>query len=1641
MSPADRIRLLRVLETHGSDYIGRLQELKYLLAPLIARNEAEQELFYTIFNNYIEEAGKPEPGVVEPVQPAVVPLLSRYVWWILGALGLLLLGLLLYVVVSKPPPPAWGIIAPPRTHLDSVIYIRNAAGDLDTNTFTYHWLIRDEGSNNVELRDSQKLEWRPRINSLIDSPQKVIDFWVIDRSDNKEVHRSSSRLAIVCTAEERPVIQKIDLPEEIRPGKDIIFQAIVSEREHLAYEWRMRDTILSTEETLNHRFEEVGKYRIQLIVRDTAAATICENDKVMEVNVQEEEEPLALLSMMPLKKDTLQPVNRFRSWVWWFLMLPLGLCVYAWWRWWYYRQQLEREREQAQEAKIAAAVARDQKKKQPPFLIPFSDQNPYIQRDAASQRLADALRQRQEGRRKRLDVTLSLEATVAQGGFPSPRYRFDQQATEYLFLVDRQAPDSHQFELFHFLVNELHRQEAYIDTYYYDTEFYRFWNSHHPDGVSMDVLQRQYPGHRLVVLGDAHALLDPGGRGLPDIKANYKAALNTWKQRLLITPVPPLSWTFRERVLDNQFAVFPADIAGLEAAAHFIESDLNPEDLPASFPEWQRQLTHKREEADINYRDWTDIDELEDHFADRPDLMTWLRALAVYPKPNWAVTVLIGRALADKGVAVSYDNLLQLARVEWLQTGSWDETLRQDLMAGAEADSLQLARRAVRNELEEIQKTVIPNSFAAAALDTQLAVLDFELDPDADKNKEALFLLLSQNQLSARQVAELEQHLQQHLATQGGKSNEVSIRDFVAPVVMENEAEEGDADTVFTQPFWLAMGATTLLFLTALLLLATNPEHLSKNSILVKAEIELDSVVLLNNMGVDAFYGRDLSLLDTLVAQGPEAVINYDGNVLSAVALFSRSLQKDPEYALASRNTQKANYNTLTYFYNHILKEDSWARDSLFWLEESFDRYTDVDSFRLDAWHAMGLISYYLDQEQSPYANQVSPPDMYYDLLSATNYFDTLSLYPNLETFLNLRPRIRSVETNYQDDDALDLTIEYTSNAADVPLELRAMIVDQEHALVQGTTFMNKAISENGARTDIITLPAVKTRRGSAGDSILVWIYNLEEKLPTVEYVLPFVPPQGRRQPTVPQRIPSLELAPNQIYCITNMTRTGIAVRNRLLSRDELALMNDKAETAEAQRLSNQTAIGALQNDDPIIFVREHALQYEIQFEGRSGFITKTFRGQPTLRECPEGRQEIISNTVIVNGRVQDQANGAPLSGVQVSLVRRNDVRQAESGPLQGTTDDQGSFSISGISSAVDYELRLEKEGFGMVGGRAEVRSGRQWAEQTVQKSMLQLNRNFEVRGTLIDAVTRQPIPDALLTIMGEDFSQGANSDAQGQFQVSIPKADPNTSSLNVVVIRKGYPERNFSIDNYTSGRALNLELEPEGGTAAEYQWQVDIFRYPVGENPPERDLVLADIMKVDEWLKDREALQQQGRLAEMLARRAMLQYAIGVQLEDVPPIAEEALSQFRAEGVTNSPFLPVLRAMQILVDLDSQNKEISEQSRSLNAATQGKTDMVRQLSEAIPRALSLADAQKSAISDLDAYKASGGTDYQKANAYLASAQLVGVKVLLELANTITGIDFKSKDRVISRGLDSLRDWVSDYEQLQQQIETELARY
>ena len=97
------------------EYIRQPEELAALLCPVIARNEAEQELFYTVFDQYLrfdvevfqkkvletgglpEEIGEDSSAISEEGEDA------SWLWgWVLLPLAVLLFGFVLWMAATPP---------------------------------------------------------------------------------------------------------------------------------------------------------------------------------------------------------------------------------------------------------------------------------------------------------------------------------------------------------------------------------------------------------------------------------------------------------------------------------------------------------------------------------------------------------------------------------------------------------------------------------------------------------------------------------------------------------------------------------------------------------------------------------------------------------------------------------------------------------------------------------------------------------------------------------------------------------------------------------------------------------------------------------------------------------------------------------------------------------------------------------------------------------------------------------------------------------------------------------------------------------------------------------------------------------------------------------------------------------------------------------------------------------------------------------------------------------------------------------------------------------------------------------------------------------------------------------------------------
>jgi len=1037
-SPAARMRAYRLLAALGPLPPER-DRLRGLLAPLLARSAEEQRRFYEIFDRYWEEVSRVEPPDVDPHIPPLTDRkwLKKLLW---GALGILLLAALVYGIWKYwPEKDQRGLIseftlnAPPNLLFREGDTLRcvntTKPGKWDSSQYTFSWRI-ERVDGRVDLKGPVDV---PVWNFPAPAPdtgalrQVVLSY---QHKFNDTLKGSTRYEAIYISCAQRPAIPPLSIPSEIQAGKAARFALAEKPRPNLRYSWANGDTTFYGPVFMYAvPSEDFGN--LTFSVEDTLQPGTCKHDTVIYLNIGRTR---VVLPLKALQYDEVQPTARFLWPFWWLLAISALAAAWFWPRWLRRKAPPAPEKPSAPGSVLPEGWA--QASDRPPYYIPFREQKGILRSAREQLRFGDALRLRQEGEDALLDVPATLQATIDGGGYPDFRFRFRTRPSEYLFLIDEQMPGKHLARLFRQFAENLRGQDVLLEILWYDPAFRRFWGPALPKGVNIDQLRRLFPQHRLVLMGNAHALLDPYSDSTPRLRPGLEAELYGWKERLLLSPQPPASWNWRERLLYRHFGLFPADLRGLLDAAAFVENGLDTEDLPALFEDWQQQQTALRrdEPADTNYRRWRTLRDHEDYLQSAaptaaPDLLRWLCALAVLPNPTWEITLAVAHAL---GIAVHHDRLLTLSRIPWLQEGNLHPRLRRELLAALSEEDERLARTALRDELAAV-RPLTADSHAAHELEGTLAIQQFLLRPDGVEYRNLIALLLDTGALTRVQEDELDLAVERWdaqvtseavtpshpltTATQAQVTSEAvtsshrltttkrGIRAWLAErQPAPEEAPPPPPKPFFTKDFWWAAGCTLLALLLSITALFYNktvqlqqaffernrpyiPELDKLNYIedrglqenfFLKEHWEVDSAVVYNNRGVNA--GPKILMADLLP-------INTND-----VPSFERALQlRAPKpYPLAYQNALRSWYNR-----GGFLLAFETDRDSLLVAASHFERAallagSEYPTDRLDARHGRGIAFFYAGQRDSAVS--------IYQQLRDQKYFDTLQLRPNLQT-------------------------------------------------------------------------------------------------------------------------------------------------------------------------------------------------------------------------------------------------------------------------------------------------------------------------------------------------------------------------------------------------------------------------------------------------------------------------------------------------------------------------------------------------------------------------------------------------------------------------------------------------------------------
>lgn len=300
------------------------------------------------------------------------------------------------------------------------------------------------------------------------------------------------------------------------------------------------------------------------------------------------------------------------------------------------------------------------------------------------------LRQRYVGEREVIDLPLTIRATMAAGGAFTPRYRALPHTPEYLILIDQRHPADHHTAYSQTLVNALKEAGVAVQVYYFEgSPETGCWQvrrtSRGQDRIKMtsiSELTARFAGHRLLVFGDAQALVDES-EGEPHAWANY---LKLFPQRAWLTPMPLASWGPLEQVVDEQgFLLLPIQQESLTTMASWFSSGHLglevAEDWPLNYPPMLRgqDVAWVARQAALPPKDQEELlFELRNYLG--ATRFQWLCACGLFPAVSPAITLALGRELVGEDMRELALGLAAIGALPWFRYASMPAWLRQALI-------------------------------------------------------------------------------------------------------------------------------------------------------------------------------------------------------------------------------------------------------------------------------------------------------------------------------------------------------------------------------------------------------------------------------------------------------------------------------------------------------------------------------------------------------------------------------------------------------------------------------------------------------------------------------------------------------------------------------------------------------------------------------------------------------------------------------------------------------------------------------------------------------------------------------------------------------------------------------------------------
>ncbi|MEM6342946.1 MAG: hypothetical protein AAF927_03665 [Bacteroidota bacterium] len=366
-----------------------------------------------------------------------------------------------------------------------------------------------------------------------------------------------------------------------------------------------------------------------------------------------------------------------------------------------------------------------------PYSLPFQRHTGLSGNESKLSELAQRLKYRTHLASKKLNLPKTIQQTIQTGGLPKLVYTSNTKQVEYVFLIDESSQYDIQTAVFSELVQYLEKEDVPLVKYTFRNYPNRCYNEYFSDGIEFKKITQSYLHAKLMIFSKGTFFLDPFTK---EINPRIKEIFEAWDEITLLTPVPFSDWGLREDCLKKYFKLLPADIS----------SQLQMTNLESS-----QQFFEQNHSGSVSRFDSFDFEKSGDVLQYLgPNLYDWLSASMAYPEPRWEILLSIGLQMdnaeerhkenfiqygnfglsASKSQLVTFNNLLKIARIPWIEQGFFPDNIRYDALENLDPELETLARSTILDLLADIH--LDENAFASKEKTLQTTVQKALLKPE-----------------------------------------------------------------------------------------------------------------------------------------------------------------------------------------------------------------------------------------------------------------------------------------------------------------------------------------------------------------------------------------------------------------------------------------------------------------------------------------------------------------------------------------------------------------------------------------------------------------------------------------------------------------------------------------------------------------------------------------------------------------------------------------------------------------------------------------------------------------------------------------------------------------------------------------------